>query len=80
MTPRQETGPRGTSVAETKTGAVKTITDTINELLLRQPLRGCRTYESLVRVPRTGHSYENMPHVVVAKQSSRESCVNDVIR
>ena len=41
--------------------------------------RTSASYESLVRVPRTSHSYENMSHVVVAKQSSRESCVNDVI-
>ena len=32
-----------------------------------------------VRVPRTSHSYEYMTQVVEAKQSSRESCVNDVI-
>ena len=42
--------------------------------------RTSASYEALVRVPRTRHSYENMSHVVVAKQSSRESCVNDVIR
>ncbi|KAK2157858.1 hypothetical protein NP493_1847g00032 [Ridgeia piscesae] len=38
------------------------------------------SYESLVLVPRTSHSYEYMTHVVVAKQSSRESCASDVIR
>ena len=42
--------------------------------------RTSASYESLGRVPRTRHSDENMPHVVVAKQSSRESCVNYVIR
>ena len=38
MASMQETGPCVTIVAETKTGAVQIITDTINGLLLRQTL------------------------------------------
>ena len=46
----------------------------------RGDTRSSASYESLIRVPRTGHSDECITHVVVAKQLSRERCLSDVIR